>query len=49
MMVFNHHATALPELTVQVLLVEGEKTVKSREARIYRSASVVKPRTIEHV
>jgi hypothetical protein len=49
MMVFNHHATALPELTVQVPLVEGEKTVKSREARIHRSASVVKPRTIEHV
>jgi adenine phosphoribosyltransferase len=49
MVVFNHHATALPELTAHVALVEGEKTVKSREARLHRSAAVARPTGIHEV
>jgi hypothetical protein len=49
MVVFNHHATALRELTALVPLVEGEKTVKSWEARIDGSASVARPTDIEQV
>jgi adenine phosphoribosyltransferase len=49
MVVFNHHATALPDLTTLVPLVEGGKTVKSREARVHRSAPVVRPKDIQQI
>jgi hypothetical protein len=43
MAVFTKHVTALPELTAQALLVKGALTVKNREARLHRPASVVRP------
>lgn len=49
MMVFNQHATALPELTGQVPLVKGGRTVKSREAREHAPAAMVRPTEIKHV
>ncbi|KAF3901989.1 hypothetical protein ABW21_db0208427 [Orbilia brochopaga] len=49
MAVFTQHATALPELTAHVPLVKGDKTVKSREARLHRPASIIGPTEIRHV
>ncbi|EXJ60439.1 hypothetical protein A1O7_04591 [Cladophialophora yegresii CBS 114405] len=49
MVSFTKHATTLPELMAQVPLVEGDKTVKNREARLHRPASVVRPTEIQHV
>lgn len=49
MAAFTRHATALPELTAQMPLATGDKTVKNREARLHRSAAVVRPTEISHV
>ncbi|OCT52746.1 phosphoribosyl transferase domain protein [Cladophialophora carrionii] len=49
MMVFTKHATTLPELMAQVPLVEGDKTVKNREARLHRPASIVTPTEVQHI
>jgi adenine phosphoribosyltransferase len=49
MAAFTQHATTLPELTAQVPLVKGEKTVKNREARLHCPASVVRPTKVQHI
>ncbi|KAL8857964.1 MAG: hypothetical protein Q9178_005423 [Gyalolechia marmorata] len=49
MAAFTQHATTLPELTAQVPLVKGDKTVKNREARLHRPASVIQPTEVRHV
>jgi adenine phosphoribosyltransferase len=49
MAAFTQHATALPELTAQVPLVKGDKTVKNWEARLHRPASIVRPTEVRHV
>lgn len=49
MVAFTQHATALPELTAQVPLVNGDKTVKNREARLHRPASIIRPTKVRHV
>ena len=46
---FTQHATTLPELTAQVPLVKGDKTVKNREARLHRPASIIRPTEVRHV
>lgn len=43
MVAFTQHAITLPELTAQVPLVMTEKTVKNREARLHRPASIFRP------
>lgn len=49
MAAFTQHATTLPELTAQVPLVNGDKTVKNREARLHRPASIIRPTEVRHV
>ena len=49
MAAFTQHATTLPELTVQVPLVKGDKTIKNWEARTHRPASIVRPTEVRHV
>jgi len=49
MAAFTQHATALPELMAQVPLVKGDKTVKNREARFHRPASIIRPTEVRHV
>ncbi|KAE9371778.1 phosphoribosyl transferase domain protein [Stipitochalara longipes BDJ] len=49
MVAFTSHATSLPELTAQVPLVEGDRMVKNREARLHRPASVVRPTEVRHI
>jgi len=49
MAAFTQHATTLPELTAQVPLVKGNKTVKNREACLHRPASIIRPIEVRHV
>lgn len=49
MVAFTRHATALPELTAQLPLVQGDKAAKNREARLHRRAATVRPTGIRHV
>ncbi|KAF2124046.1 hypothetical protein P153DRAFT_327887 [Dothidotthia symphoricarpi CBS 119687] len=49
MVAFTQHATSLSGLTALVPLVEGEKTIKNREARVHRPAAVVRPTEVQHV
>ncbi|KAF4970362.1 hypothetical protein FZEAL_10054 [Fusarium zealandicum] len=49
MAVFTQHATSLPELTAQVPLLKGIKTVKNREARLRHPASIMAPKEIKQV
>lgn len=49
MAAFTQHATTLPELTAQVPLVKEDKTVKNREARLHRPASVIRPTEVRQV
>lgn len=49
MAAFTKHATTLPELMVQVPLVKGDKTVKNREARLHRPATIFRPTEVQHV
>ncbi|KAI1403467.1 hypothetical protein F4819DRAFT_450899 [Hypoxylon fuscum] len=49
MVAFTQSATTLPELTAQVPLAKGDKTVKNREARLHRPASIVRPTEVRHV
>ncbi|KAK3171718.1 hypothetical protein OEA41_003802 [Lepraria neglecta] len=49
MAAFTQHATTLPELTAQVPLVKGNKTIKNREARLHRPASIIRPTEVRHV
>ena len=49
MAVLTQGAIGLPNLTAQVPLLEGEKTVKNREARLHKPASIVRPTAVEHV
>lgn len=49
MVAFTQHATTLPELTVQVPSVKGGLMVKNREARLHRSASIIRPTEIRQI
>ncbi|KAI1490075.1 hypothetical protein F5X96DRAFT_637871 [Biscogniauxia mediterranea] len=49
MMAFTRNATRLPELTALVPLVKGAMTIKNREARLHRPASIVRPTEVRHV
>ncbi|TVY87127.1 Adenine phosphoribosyltransferase, partial [Lachnellula willkommii] len=49
MVAFTQHATTLPEVTAQVPLVKGDKTVKNQEARLHRPASIMRPTEVQHV
>ena len=49
MVAFTQHATSLPELMAQVPLVKGNITVKNREARLHRPASIIRPTEVQHV
>ncbi|KAL8916515.1 MAG: hypothetical protein Q9172_006277 [Xanthocarpia lactea] len=49
MATFTQYATTFPELTAQVPLIKGDKTVKNREARLHRPASVMRPTEVRHV
>lgn len=49
MAVLTQSAIGLPNLTAQVPLLKGEKTVKNREARLHKPASIVRPTAVEHV
>ncbi|OJJ83804.1 uncharacterized protein ASPGLDRAFT_58228 [Aspergillus glaucus CBS 516.65] len=49
MAAFTQHAITLPELTAQVPLSKGDKTVKNREARLHHPASIVRPTEVRHV
>ena len=49
MAAFTRHATTLPELTAQVPLVKGDKTVKNWEARLHCPASIIRPTEVRHV
>ena len=49
MVAFTQHATALPELTVQVPLASGDNRIKNREARVHNPASILRPTDIQHI
>ena len=49
MMAFNQDATTLPELVAHVPLMDGEKVIKNREARLHYPVVTVKPMEIRHV
>ncbi|KAL8364725.1 hypothetical protein RB595_003826 [Gaeumannomyces hyphopodioides] len=49
MAVFTQRATRLPELVAQVPLGKGDKTVKNRQARLHRPASIIRPTEVRHV
>ena len=46
---FPKHATMLPELTAQVPLSKGERTMKNREARLHFSAAIVRLTEVKHI
>ncbi|KAJ6125986.1 hypothetical protein N7471_010479 [Penicillium samsonianum] len=46
---FTKDATALSELTMEVPLLNGNKRVKNREARLRHPASIVRPTDVQHV
>jgi hypothetical protein len=49
MAAFNQHATTLPELLAQVLVVKGNDTVKNPEARFHSPASIIRPIEVRYV
>ncbi|KAF2106551.1 hypothetical protein BDV96DRAFT_330047 [Lophiotrema nucula] len=49
MAAFTQHATMLPELTAQVPLLEGNKTIKNREARLHHTTSILRPTEVRHI
>ncbi|KAJ5165286.1 uncharacterized protein N7500_007116 [Penicillium coprophilum] len=49
MVAFTQHATTLPELTAQVSLLKGDKTVKNWEARLHHPAAIVRPTEVQHI
>ncbi|KAI9647084.1 hypothetical protein NHQ30_005086 [Ciborinia camelliae] len=49
MLSFTRGAIALPELAAEVPLASRGKTVKSWEARLHQTASIISPTNIEHV
>ncbi|KAF2819245.1 phosphoribosyl transferase domain protein [Ophiobolus disseminans] len=49
MVAFSRHATALPELTAQVPLVEEVRKIKNGGARLQHPAGIVRPENIEQV
>lgn len=48
MVAFTRDALKLPELTAQVPLSNGAK-IKNRKARLYHSASIMRPTEVQHV
>ncbi|KAJ6114082.1 hypothetical protein N7512_007527 [Penicillium capsulatum] len=49
MAAFNKHATALPELTLQVPLSNRNKPVKNHEARLRHPAAILRPENVQSV
>ncbi|KAJ5185827.1 hypothetical protein N7491_006303 [Penicillium cf. griseofulvum] len=49
MAAFTKDATALSELTTQVPLLNGNRLVKNREARLHHPASIVRPTDVKDV
>lgn len=49
MAAFTKDATALSELTMEVPLLNGNKPVKNREARLRHPASIVRPTDVQHI
>ncbi|KAJ4303230.1 hypothetical protein N0V90_002123 [Kalmusia sp. IMI 367209] len=49
MIAFTRHATALPELTGKVPLVESDRKIKSWEARSHHPAAIIKPTEVLQV
>ncbi|CAI7604860.1 unnamed protein product [Penicillium glandicola] len=49
MAAFTHHATALPELTARVPVLEWDKKIKNWEARLHHPALIVRPTDVRHV
>ncbi|KAI0455670.1 phosphoribosyl transferase domain protein [Xylaria acuta] len=49
MAAFTQHATTLPELTAQVPLGKGDRTIKNQEARLHRPTSIVRPTDVRQV
>lgn len=49
MVAFSRHATALPKLAAHIPLVNGYRTVKNREARLYNDTKIFKPTEVEHI
>ena len=49
MVAFNQHANTVPELTIDVLPVLEHKTIKNKEARSQRSATIVRPAYVNDV
>ncbi|KAJ5465278.1 uncharacterized protein N7458_000964 [Penicillium daleae] len=46
---FTRHATALQELVRQVPFLQGNETIKNREARLHHPARIIRPKEIRHV
>ncbi|KAF5700345.1 adenine phosphoribosyltransferase [Fusarium mundagurra] len=49
MTTFTKHAIALPDLMVQMPLVNEGRRIKNQEARFHRPASIVRPTQIQHI
>lgn len=49
MTTFTRHATGLPELVIQMPLLEGARVVKNREAVSHHPAFIVRPKEIRHI
>jgi hypothetical protein len=49
MLAFNQHATKLPELLAQIPSTDGDRRVKSWEARLHRPTSIIRPKEVKHV
>ncbi|KAF2621445.1 FAD-binding domain-containing protein [Macroventuria anomochaeta] len=46
---FNRHATELSQLTAQVPAIQSDRSIKNREARLQRPASIYRPVDIQHI
>lgn len=49
MVAFTRRSTAVSELTAQMPMLEGGISVKNREARLHRPASIVRPTEIQQI
>ncbi|BCS21111.1 uncharacterized protein APUU_21543S [Aspergillus puulaauensis] len=46
---FTRHAASLQELTMQLPVVEKQRTIKNREARLNHRAAIVRPTEVRHI
>ncbi|KAH8730018.1 hypothetical protein GQ44DRAFT_723494 [Phaeosphaeriaceae sp. PMI808] len=49
MAVFTQFATTLPDLLAKVPYVQGDRTIKNREARLHRPAVMMRPTSCRHL